>query len=88
MKFHEANKLINTLPDELKKAVQRSFNGQLSIATQEFFIDVVKLDDTLGQMDDEYNPDECTYKGKNVSMSDYIKEKYGDDAFSIIKSLL
>lgn len=49
-------------------------------------LDIIKLDDLLARYDSDYNPNECTYKDqKKVSMSEYIKIKYGEDAVKFIQ---
>ena len=52
-------------------------------------LDIEFLDDSLSRLDPEYDSVNCTYKGKErVSMADYIREKYGEQTFTLIKLLL
>lgn len=47
-------------------------------------IDILKLDDEFSKRDSDYNGRECTYKGKSVSLAEYIEIKYGEEAFKFV----
>ena len=49
--------------------------------------DIIKFEDDLASKDSEYNAEECSYKNKNVSLEDYIKIKFGEEANSLITTL-
>ena len=51
-------------------------------------LDVIFLDEALSRMDSDYDCNECTYKGKNVSMAEYVQEKYGEPTMQLINLLL
>lgn len=51
-------------------------------------LDVVFLDEALSNLDPDYDCNQCTYKGKNVSMSEYVQEKYGEPTMRLINLLL
>ena len=54
-----------------------------------FSFDIIGTDDNLSKNDKEYDNVKCTYKGKeNVSMNEYISEKYGFEYNKIIDKLL
>lgn len=49
-------------------------------------IDIIELDNMFANRDNEYNNIECTYKDqKEVSTAEYVKLKYGEDAFNFLK---
>lgn len=50
-------------------------------------IDVLKLDQNLSNHDSDYDSILCTYKDqKNISQSEYIKIKYGEDAEKFVRN--
>ena len=49
--------------------------------------DIIKFEDDLASKDSEYNAEECSYKNKNVSLKDYIKIKFVEEANSLITTL-
>jgi hypothetical protein len=51
-------------------------------------LDTPFLDKALSNLDSDYDCDECTYKGKNVSMAEYVQEKYGESTMRLIELLL
>jgi hypothetical protein len=51
-------------------------------------LDVIFLDEALSRMDSDYDCNECAYKGKEISMKEYIREKYGEPTMRLIKLLL
>ena len=58
---------------------------QSSIATRKFNINLLKLDTMIPGFDGE----ECTYNGKSeYSLFMAIREKYGDKAAELVKSLI
>lgn len=64
-------------------------DGLIMALTNEFSIDIMRLDDMFGQRDNEYNPNKLTYKGKEgYSMKNYVTEKYGDRATELILLLI
>jgi hypothetical protein len=49
-------------------------------------IDIVKLDEEFNKRDPDYDSDKCTYKGQtDISPAMYIKLKYGEDAYNLVK---
>jgi len=68
--------------DKISRDVVNNFRG--------FFgcLDTPFLDEALSRLDSDYNCNECTYKGKNVSMAEYIQEKYGETTVKLIEMLL
>jgi hypothetical protein len=53
-----------------------------------FTIDIWELDKKCGELDKDYNPILCTYKGKeNFSLKDYIQFKFGEKYVEIIELL-
>jgi hypothetical protein len=68
--------------DNISRDVVNNFRG--------FFgcLDTPFLDEALSRLDSDYDCNECTYKGKNVSMAEYIQEKYGETTVKLIKLLL
>ena len=51
-------------------------------------LDVTFLDEALSNLDTDYDCYQCTYKGKNVSMAEYVQEKYGEPTMRLIELLL
>jgi len=50
-------------------------------------IDIIKLDKMFANRDSDYDPETCTYKDKSdVSISEYVKIKYDEEACNFIKS--
>src|SRR5574343_610868 len=78
--------LCNQLPDELKYLVKQCRSG-LMIALGISYMDVGKLDRLLSKTYQEYNYEECTYKGEPCSMSEFIRRKFGQDVANVIKQL-
>lgn len=70
--------IVDSLPMEIVNNL-RHFIGLL---------DVTFLDDALSRIDSEYDNVNCTYKGKEISMKEYIKEKYGEAAMRLVSLLL
>ena len=50
--------------------------------------DIGTTDDNLAVIDPEYDSLECTYKGKQISLDDYVTEKYGKEYSEIIERLI
>lgn len=72
---------------ELKKCLR--IDGLISVVEKRPVLDIITTDKVLGERDDDYNPDMATYKGNpDVSMSDYIKLKFGDRAVQMINKML
>lgn len=44
---------------------------------QVYSLDVIDMDNMFDKMDDDYDSNEATYKGRQCSMHDYVKIKYG-----------
>ena len=63
-------------------------NHIITAATGNFSLDICKLDEEFEKRDADYNSDMATYKGDNVSMSDYIIKKWGERANQIIDELI
>ena len=51
-------------------------------------LDVIALDAELTRRDPQYDGQNCTYKGKNISMCGYVELKYGLEAAELIRSLI
>ena len=50
-------------------------------------IDLFKLDDEFMKRDREYDNIQCTYKGQeDISIAEYIKLKYGEEAQEFISN--
>ena len=60
----------------------------LTMMTKNIEIDILKLDEFLDHNDPDYDAEECTYKGNNTSMIDYITEKFGKEANDLIERLI
>lgn len=79
-KFKELTDILGFTPQ---------LDGLVMALTNEISIDIIRLDDMFRQRDNEYNPDKCTYKGKEgYSMMKYVSEKYGDRATELMKLLM
>ena len=86
MHIHELNKTFrryfpfNAPIDMLMTMVTGPMNAQL---------DIIKLDEEFANRDNDYNPQECTYKEHtDISMSEYIMIKYGEEAHNFIKNYM
>ena len=68
--------------DNISRDVVNNFRG--------FFgcLDIPFLDKALSRLDSDYDGNKCTYKRKNVSMAEYIEEKYGETTVKLIELLL
>jgi len=54
-----------------------------------FGFDIIALDMKFKAMNPEYDPDECTYKGKkNAGMSEFVALRYGEEAVNLIRELM
>lgn len=51
-------------------------------------LDTVAIDKNLASLDDDYDDDEATYKGKECSMKDYIDKRYGKPYSKIMNLLM
>lgn len=50
-------------------------------------IDIIKLDTELAKRDSDYDPEKCKYKDQeNISISKYIRIKFGDEAVKFVKA--
>jgi len=67
--------------DKISRDVVNNFRGFFGI------LDTTFLDEALSKLDSDYNCNECTYKGKNVSLAEYIEEKYGEPTVKLIELL-
>jgi len=64
-------------------------DGLLSVIMKRPIIDILLFDEKLANKHTEYNPDKCTYKGKNgYSLNMVISEIYGKEASEFINSLI
>lgn len=88
MKIYEATKVIGKLPRDLRDIVMASRDIELMTLTGSFQLDISNFDDNLTKNDTEYDNVNCTYKGKNVNVGEYIKLKWGESSYVIIQSLL
>lgn len=88
LKIFDALRVIAAAPRPLRDAIMASRDAFLMAATGNFQLDITVLDERLSKIDPEYDPDECTYNGKNVSMSEYVELKYGKLGVGILQKLL
>lgn len=88
LKMNEAHKLIGEFPVELRNLIINSRDNLLSAATGNFELDVDKFDEALSKNDPEYDCKECTYKGNEVSIGEYLEIKYGTDIYNKIHRLV
>lgn len=52
-------------------------------------IDITKLDEMFAMRDPDYDNIKCTFKGqKNISMRDYVHQRFGKDALDFIVSAM
>lgn len=66
------------MTDKLLTAIERRFH-----------LDIFKFDAELARLDPEYNPKECTYKGKEgYSMAMYMEEKFGKRSVEMLDQLI
>jgi len=79
---------------ELHKQFKQYFGFNVPIDITSFLsndpkrikIDIVKLDKELDNRDPDYDGDKCKYKDQeNVSLRDYIKIKYGEEAMKFVE---
>lgn len=68
--------------NNISRDVVNNFRGFIGL------LDVTFLDEALSRLDSDYDCNECTYKGKNVSMAEYVQEKYGEPTMRLINLLL
>ena len=68
--------------DTISRDVVNNFRHFLGL------LDVTFLDEALSNLDSEYDCVNCTYKGKEISMKEYIREKYGEPTMCLIDLLL
>jgi hypothetical protein len=64
------------------------FGNALAIFKHRPSLDIFVLDELLSAADPEYDNTAATWRGRETSMSEYIKEKYGDEIHKIIMKLL
>ena len=53
-----------------------------------FMFDIIRFDENLSVLDSDYDCNKCTYKGKNISTSDYVKLKFGEQYVKVIDLLI
>lgn len=64
-------------------------DGLLMAATNKWQLDILKLDEKLSAHLVDYDPRECTYKGKeNMSISKVMLEAFGQRSVDIVNELL
>lgn len=68
--------------DNISRDVVNNFRSFFGI------LDTPFLDKALSRLDSDYDYDECSYKGKKVSMSEYVQEKYGEPTKHLIDLML
>jgi hypothetical protein len=51
-----------------------------------YLLDIIRLDEALAEADGEYNHSEATHQGSSISMSDYVKVKFGQEYVDIINA--
>jgi hypothetical protein len=59
-----------------------------TFSTKNIEIDILKLNEFLSHNDPEYDDENMTYKGLNVSMTEYIVKKFGKEANDFVDSLI
>lgn len=73
----------NIDPSQVAVEVANNFRGFFSM------LDVTFLESKLAELDNEFEPSRCRYKGKeNVSTKEYIAEKYGEPTALLIEKML
>lgn len=63
-------------------------DGLTSLISNDPRIDIVKMDEKLSAMDPDYDNTECTYKGVEISMKNYVVKAYGNEAADAIETLI
>lgn len=81
-------KIKNIIPDNFDESFFELLKCDYMLSCVGVFsLDITALDEKFAQLDSEYNPNQCTYKGKeNVSLKDYVTEKYGKPYSDIIEA--
>lgn len=64
------------------------FGNASTVFTHKPELDIFMLNDALSAADPEYDNIASTWCGRETSMSEYVKEKYGDKIHKIIMQLL
>lgn len=73
----------NIDPSQVAVEVANNFRGFFGM------IDVIFLESKLAELDPDFEPSMCRYKGReNVSTKDYIAEKYGEPTVFLIEKML
>lgn len=82
----ERIKLFNEL-NNLLHPIKIPMDNALAVFTGKWELDVFSLDRLLSKNDSDYDFENAKYKGKKISMSAYIKIKFGERAEEIINIL-
>lgn len=51
-----------------------------------YLLDIVRLDEALAKADSQYDSKGCMYQGSTISMSEYVKQKFGQEYVDIINA--
>ena len=62
-------------------------DGLLSVVTHQVEIDIIALDKKFARSDPDYDDAGCTYKGIPISMSGYVRLKFGNEAHDKLEQL-
>lgn len=82
-------KIKNDLPADFDESFFDLMKCSYKLATLGIYLlDIVELDEGLSRADPDYDCVECLYKGKNVSMKDYVNLRYGTDYVKIIELVI
>jgi len=63
-------------------------DGMISAALDKPVLDIIATDNKFSVNDPEYDAKNCTYKGSECSMGDYIKQKFGEQEYNMLKELI
>lgn len=92
MEWHETRpKEWHEAREELKKifGFTLPISATLSIVTGKAEIDLFTLEKLFHRANPEFNPDQCTYKGKEgYSTYMFVEERYGKRAKELLESII
>jgi len=63
-------------------------DGMMSAFSKKIVLDILAFDEQLGARDSEYDPKEAMYKGADCSIKEYVQQKYGSKAVTIIEKMI
>jgi hypothetical protein len=64
------------------------FNPFLTAIKNKFWIDIIRTEENFAKLDNDYDPINCTYKGKECSFGGFVKEKYGQKYYDFMVNLV